>query len=134
MACKNLSMVNPILKKKKKKKKKIKKIKAVINLGERMEFEPSFFAFIAPRLSSKDESKLKAAETMESDGEEKNHKVMNPQSLSEYRHICLVGSLYKILVKILVARLRSVIGKLVSTNQMAFVPGRFILDGVIVRT
>ncbi|XP_058750847.1 uncharacterized protein LOC131623866 [Vicia villosa] len=39
-----------------------------------------------------------------------------PQSLSEYRHICLVRSLYKVLSKILASRLRSILGKLVSDS------------------
>ncbi|XP_058783955.1 uncharacterized protein LOC131658705 [Vicia villosa] len=59
-------------------------------------------------------------------------KVQNPQSLSEYRPICLVGSMYKILAKILAIRLRNVVGKLVSCNQTAFVSGRSIEDGVLV--
>lgn len=59
-------------------------------------------------------------------------KIKNPQSLSEYRPICIVGSLYKILAKILASRLRSIIGNLVSKNETAFVPGRNILDGVLV--
>lgn len=48
------------------------------------------------------------------------------------RPICIIGSLYKILSKLLSARLREVVGKLVSSNQTAFIPGRNILDGVLV--
>ncbi|XP_058775204.1 uncharacterized protein LOC131649460 [Vicia villosa] len=59
-------------------------------------------------------------------------KVNNPQSLSEYKPICLVGSLYKILAKLLAGRLRSRIRKLVSNNQTIFVLGRNIVDGVLV--
>ncbi|XP_058724451.1 uncharacterized protein LOC131595932 [Vicia villosa] len=55
----------------------------------------------------------------------------NPQSLGEFRPICLVGSLYKIIAKILATRIKEVIGSLVSTNQTAFVPGRNMLDGVL---
>ncbi|XP_058751681.1 uncharacterized protein LOC131624783 [Vicia villosa] len=58
-------------------------------------------------------------------------KKKNPQDLFEYRPICLVGSLYKILTKILAARMRSVVDKLVSTNQTAFVLGRSMMDGVL---
>ncbi|XP_058768559.1 uncharacterized protein LOC131642300 [Vicia villosa] len=58
-------------------------------------------------------------------------KTNNPQSLGEYRPICLVGSIYKIIAKILAARLKEVIGNLVSTNQTAFVPGRNMMDGVL---
>ncbi|XP_058733800.1 uncharacterized protein LOC131605468 [Vicia villosa] len=59
-------------------------------------------------------------------------KVNNPQSLNEYRPICLVGYLYKILAKLLANRLKRVIGKLVSNNQSAFIEGRNIMDGVLV--
>src|SRR4051812_28960117 len=58
-------------------------------------------------------------------------KTNNPQSLGEFRPICLVGSIYKIIAKILAARLMKVIGKLVSTNQTAFVTGRNMMDGVL---
>ncbi|XP_058756084.1 uncharacterized protein LOC131629311 [Vicia villosa] len=43
-----------------------------------------------------------------------------------------MGSMYKILAKLLAARLRSMVGKLVSTIQTAFIPGRNISDGVLV--
>ncbi|XP_058755190.1 uncharacterized protein LOC131628373 [Vicia villosa] len=59
-------------------------------------------------------------------------KVSNPQSLSDYRPICLVGSLYKILAKMMATRLRRLIRKLVLRNQTTFILGRYILDGVLV--
>lgn len=40
----------------------------------------------------------------------------NPQDLYEYLPICLVGSIYKILAKLLTSRIKVVIGKLVSSN------------------
>jgi len=43
-----------------------------------------------------------------------------------------VGSLYKILAKILANRLRSVIGSVISDSQSAFIKGRQILDGILV--
>ncbi|XP_058746451.1 uncharacterized protein LOC131619364 [Vicia villosa] len=58
-------------------------------------------------------------------------KSKNPQDLFEYHPIFLVGSIYKIFAKILVARMRGVAGKLVSLNQTAFVLGRSIMDGVL---
>lgn len=39
-------------------------------------------------------------------------KVKNLQFLTEFRPICLVGSLYKIVTKLLATRLKGVIGKL----------------------
>jgi hypothetical protein len=56
----------------------------------------------------------------------------HPQCLTDYRPICLIGCMYKIIAKLLANRLKGVIGKLISTCQTAFVPGRQILDGVLV--
>ena len=46
--------------------------------------------------------------------------------------ISLVGSLYKLLTKVLVNRLKKVMGKLVSKFQNNFVEGRQILDAVLI--
>lgn len=56
----------------------------------------------------------------------------NPQSFSEYCPISLVGSLYEILAKLLAGRLKRVFGRVISNTQSAFLPGRQILDGVVV--
>ncbi|GAU23824.1 hypothetical protein TSUD_27340 [Trifolium subterraneum] len=56
----------------------------------------------------------------------------HPQDLFDYRPICLIGCLYKILSKLLAARLKRVLGKLISNCQSAFLPQRQILDGVVV--
>jgi hypothetical protein len=56
----------------------------------------------------------------------------HPQALSEYRPICLVSSMYKILSKILAGRMKHVMGKLISKIQSTFLPNRQILDGVLV--
>ncbi|MCI03311.1 LINE-1 reverse transcriptase like, partial [Trifolium medium] len=56
----------------------------------------------------------------------------HPQVLSDYRPICLVSSMYKILAKVLATRLKKVLGKLISPVQSAFLPNRQILDGVLV--
>ena len=58
-------------------------------------------------------------------------KLKNLQSLSKFRPISLVGSLYKILAKLLSKRLRRVVGNLISLNQSTFVLERNILDGVL---
>jgi hypothetical protein len=59
-------------------------------------------------------------------------KVDNPQRLNDFRPISLVGSLYKILAKVLANRLRLVIGKVISESQTAFVKDRQILDGILI--
>ncbi|GAU48216.1 hypothetical protein TSUD_405030 [Trifolium subterraneum] len=56
----------------------------------------------------------------------------HPQALSDYQPICLVSSLYKILSKVLAARLKKVMGKLISKVQSGFLPNKHILDGVLV--
>ncbi|XP_058749365.1 uncharacterized protein LOC131622352 [Vicia villosa] len=55
----------------------------------------------------------------------------NPQGLNEYRPICLVGCLYKIISKILANRIKKVLKSIISPCQSAFVPDRQILDGVL---
>lgn len=55
----------------------------------------------------------------------------NPLGLDEYRPICLIGSIHKIISKVLAARIKKVIGKVISNSQSAFVPRRQLLDGVL---
>src|SRR3954470_2091846 len=59
-------------------------------------------------------------------------KIDNPQGFDDFRPICLIGCILKIISKLLAARLSRVIGKLISKSQTAFVPNRQILDGVVV--
>jgi hypothetical protein len=59
-------------------------------------------------------------------------KVDSPQRLNDFRPISLVGSLYKILAKVLANRLRMVIGSVISESQTAFVKDRQILDGILI--
>ena len=59
-------------------------------------------------------------------------KVDSPQRLNDLRPISLVGSLYKILAKVLANRLRMVIGSVILDSQSAFIKGRQILDGSLV--
>lgn len=40
--------------------------------------------------------------------------------------------MYKVLTKILAGRLKRVLNSIISKNQSAFVPGRQLLDGVLV--
>ncbi|XP_058759859.1 uncharacterized protein LOC131633157 [Vicia villosa] len=59
-------------------------------------------------------------------------KVNNSVGLNDYRSICLVGCLYKAVSKLLTGRLKVVLNSIISPSQNAFVPGRQLLDGVIV--
>lgn len=56
----------------------------------------------------------------------------NPQSLVDYRPISLLGCLYKILVKLLAARLRRVLSSIIAPNQFGFLSNRNILDGAVI--
>lgn len=53
-------------------------------------------------------------------------------SIKDFRHISLIGSLYKILAKVLDNWLRKVLPEIISEIQGAFVDGRQILDSVVI--
>ncbi|KAL4332801.1 hypothetical protein GQ457_07G014130 [Hibiscus cannabinus] len=59
-------------------------------------------------------------------------KSSNPVDVSEFRPISLIGSVYKIIAKVLSKRLREVIDGVISDTQCAFVKGRQIFDGILV--
>ncbi|GJV63669.1 putative RNA-directed DNA polymerase [Tanacetum coccineum] len=59
-------------------------------------------------------------------------KKADPLKLSDYRPISLIGSMYKILSKVLAARLSHAIHKLIGPNQTAFLKERQILDGCLI--
>ena len=58
--------------------------------------------------------------------------VDSPHKLNDFRSISLVGSLYKILAKLLANRLCMVIGSVISETQSAFVTYRQILDDILI--
>nr|GEW74526.1 putative RNA-directed DNA polymerase, eukaryota, reverse transcriptase zinc-binding domain protein [Tanacetum cinerariifolium] len=59
-------------------------------------------------------------------------KIPDADMVKDFRPISLIGSIYKIVAKILANRLVSVLGDIVSEEQYAFIAGRQILDGLFI--
>ncbi|XP_058732576.1 uncharacterized protein LOC131604104 [Vicia villosa] len=59
-------------------------------------------------------------------------KINNHQSLDDYRPICLIGSAYCILAKLLASRLKKVMFKLIYSGPSAFLPKRYMMDGGLI--
>lgn len=59
-------------------------------------------------------------------------KTKDPLVLGDYRPISLIGSLYKIIAKLLASRICVVIGECIDEVQTAFVEGRNILEGPLI--
>ena len=59
-------------------------------------------------------------------------KIQGPETLCNYRPISLCNTVYKMVTKIIVARLRPFLDKLISPLQAAFVPGRKGINNVII--
>ena len=53
-------------------------------------------------------------------------------TIKDYRPISLIGSIYKILAKVLAGRIKNVLPEIISREQGAFVMGRQILDDILV--
>ncbi|KAJ0938299.1 putative RNA-directed DNA polymerase [Helianthus annuus] len=56
----------------------------------------------------------------------------DPEGLSDYRPISLVGVVNKVISKVLANRLKKVLGSVISNSQFAFLRNRFILDGPLI--
>ncbi|KAK3183580.1 hypothetical protein Dsin_030866 [Dipteronia sinensis] len=56
----------------------------------------------------------------------------NPESMKDFRPISLVGSLYKVLSKVLAYRLRRVMDSIISETHMAFVKNWQIIDNFVI--
>lgn len=54
------------------------------------------------------------------------------RELKDFTPISLIGSVYKIIAKVLTERLKSVINKLIGGHQMAFIKGRQIMDAALI--
>ena len=59
-------------------------------------------------------------------------KVPSPLDMTQLRPISLCNTTYKVISKVIVQRLRSLMPKVVSPNQVAFIPGRQIQDNIVV--
>ena len=59
-------------------------------------------------------------------------KCKSPEYLSNYRPISLCNTVYKIVTKVIVARIHPMLSNLVSPYQMAFVPCRKGADNAII--
>ena len=61
-------------------------------------------------------------------------KIDSPSQTNQFRPISLCSTMYKIIFKILVARLRPLLDKLISPYQSIFIPGRSIHDNILLTT
>lgn len=59
-------------------------------------------------------------------------KVKEPQNMSQLRPIALCSVIYKFCAKVLANRLKPLLNQIISPQQSAFVPGRLIIDNVLV--
>lgn len=59
-------------------------------------------------------------------------KIASPRQLTHYRPISMIGSMYKVLSKLLAKRLSKVLQKLISPTQSRFLPHRNIMEGVLI--
>ena len=59
-------------------------------------------------------------------------KIQGPETIGNYRPISLCNSIYKVISKVLVARIRSHLDSFISPYQAAFIPGRRGADNVII--
>lgn len=59
-------------------------------------------------------------------------KIKGPETIGNFKPISLCNTVYKIITKIIVARIRPYLDKLVSPFQTAFVPGRKGVDNAII--
>jgi hypothetical protein len=59
-------------------------------------------------------------------------KCIGPETLNQYRPISLCNTVYKVVTRIIVNRIRPLLSHLISPYQAAFVPGKKGVDNVII--
>ncbi|KAG7551702.1 Ribonuclease H domain [Arabidopsis thaliana x Arabidopsis arenosa] len=59
-------------------------------------------------------------------------KVAKPDRITQFRPVSLCNVLFKIITKMMVIRLKSVISKLIGPAQASFIPGRLSIDNIVV--
>jgi len=59
-------------------------------------------------------------------------KIHSPLEVKDFRPISLLGCLYKLLAKVFARCLAKVMNLIISSNQLAFLKGRNLVDGVVV--
>ena len=59
-------------------------------------------------------------------------KVENPESVTQFRPISLCNVVYKVISKLIASGLKLHLPDIISPNQSAFIPGRLIIDNVLV--
>jgi hypothetical protein len=59
-------------------------------------------------------------------------KLKEANNIKQYRHVCLLGVDYKVFTKVLTMRLTAMPDSIISKTQTAFLPGRNILEGVVI--
>ena len=59
-------------------------------------------------------------------------KITNPSSVNHFRPISLCNTVYKVIAKILVSRMRPLLANLISPCQSAFIPDRWIAENQLI--
>jgi hypothetical protein len=59
-------------------------------------------------------------------------KITDATRIQQYRPICLLNVSFKVFTKVLNNRILKVIDKLIGSSQTAFIPGRYIMEGVVI--